>query len=86
MNKEGGPKSWTHHDLIDELSRLAVPESVRQAVTAKLTDAVKLAEGHSPGAETPKPSLEPTPPTAVVSSKAASNTGQTSLQMFNPGK
>ena len=85
MNKEGSPKSWAHHDLIDELSRLAVPESVSQAFTEKLSDAMKLAKGHSLGAET-LTVAEPTPLAAVVSSKAASNTDHTSLQMFKPGK
>ena len=84
-----GPKLLevlTHHDLIDELSQLSVPENVRQAFTEKLADLVKLAKTH--GAETraiaetvPTPSM-----TIIANSEAASNTDQTSLQVLKPGK
>ena len=81
---EPSPEELTHHDLIDELSQLSVPENVRQAVTEKLADAVKLAKTH--GAE-PRTVAETTPSVAmVISSGATSSAVQTSLQVLMPGK
>ena len=81
---EPSPEELTHHDLIDELCRLSVPEDVRQAVTEKLADVVKLAKTH--GAE-PLNVAETTPSMAmVISSGATSSAEQTSLQVLMPGK
>ena len=81
---EPSPEEPTHHDLIDQLCQLSVPESVRQAVTEKLADVVKLAKTH--GAE-PLNVAETTPSMAmVISSGATSNAEQPSLQVVKPGK
>ena len=81
---EPSPDEPTHHDLIDELCQLSVPEDVRQTFTEKLADLVELAKEH--GAE-PRTIAETLPSMAiVVSSGAASSTDQTSLQVVKPGK
>ena len=80
---ELSPEKLTHHNLIDELSQLSVPENFRQAVTEKWPD-VKLAKTH--GAE-PRTVAETTPSMAMaISSGATSSAEQTSLQVVKPGK
>ena len=81
---EPSPDELTHHDLIDQLCQLSVPEDVRQTFTKKLADLVELAKSH--GAE-PRTIAETLPSMAiVVSSGAASSTDQTSLEVVYPGK